>query len=248
MAKKYSETHDIVYYQCDTNGTLTLPTLLNIIIKTSSAQSDALNRGSDYVASFGLAWVITQYDIAITRLPSSGETVTVTTQATSYNKFFCYRNFWVHDEAGNECVFIKSTFVLMNIENRKMSSVIEDIIAPYESEKVKRIERGEKIQPVENGRSQDYRVRFLDIDGNKHVNNSKYLDWMTDVLGFDFLTSHTPERVLIKFDKEVEYGEIVDSIWSLKKQDGRPAVSCHQIKVNDTICAEATIFWQIKNE
>ena len=32
----------------------------------------------------------------------------------SYNKYFCYRNFWVHDEEGKECVFVKSTFVLMD--------------------------------------------------------------------------------------------------------------------------------------
>ena len=78
-----------------------------------------------------------------------------------YNKFFCYRNFWIHDEDGKELVKIESVFVLMDFVNRKMSSVNEEIIAPFESEKIKKIKRQEKIEKIDSGFMLPYRVRFM---------------------------------------------------------------------------------------
>jgi len=31
---------------------------------------------------------------------------------------------------------------------------------------------------------------------NGHVNNSKYLDWIFEVMGADFLTNHIPQKIL----------------------------------------------------
>lgn len=138
MAKRYTKKHEVSYYECDINQTMTFPSMLGIVIKTSEDQSDALDCGSKFVNSFGLTWVITNYSMTITRLPKVGETISITTQAMEYNKFFCYRNFWIHDEEGTELVKIESVFVLMDFVNRKMSSVNEEIIAPFESEKIKK--------------------------------------------------------------------------------------------------------------
>lgn len=161
MAQKYTKKHEVSYYECDINKTMTFPSMLGVVIKTSEEQSDHLGRGTDFVSSFGLTWVITNYSMKINRLPHVGETIDVTTQAMQYNKFFCYRNFWIHDEEGNELVEIESVFVLMDLVNRKMSSVNEEIIAPFESEKIKKIKRQEKIEPIESGLMLPYRVRFM---------------------------------------------------------------------------------------
>ncbi len=242
MGKKLTETHTINHYECDTTGKLTMPMLLNIVIKTSESQSEELGRGAKFVAKYGLTWVITRYDIQIKRLPQAQEKVFVTTEAVSYNKYFCYRNFWIHDENKEECVLIESTFALMNLENRKMGSVPEKLIAPFTSEKITKIKRGAKILPVTSHQFLNYRVRFSDIDGNQHVNNSRYFDWMLDVLGYDFLVEHEAESVAIKFDKEVEYGNEINSFWEFEQEE--PMSSRHQIKVGDLLCAEANIKWR----
>lgn len=243
MATKFTEKHEIQFYECDVTGKLTLPMLLNIVIKTSESQSEALGRGSDFVNSLGLGWVITQHEMTITRLPKTEELVSVTTEATSYNKYFCYRNFWIHDESGQECVAISSTFVLMDLTTRKMISVPLDIIEAYDCEKITKILRGTKISSLEeDSDAREYRVRFSDIDGNKHVNNSRYLDWMVDSLAYKFLTSHEPTFVNIRFDKELAYGNSVTSHW--QEASGEQLISKHRIKLDGTLCAEANISWR----
>lgn len=161
MGKKHTSSYEVAYYDGDFTGAMKIPALLAVVIKVSEEQTELLGRDAAYVARFGLGWVITNYEIEIHRLPKVGEKVAITTQAMSYNKYFCYRNFWVHDEEGNECVFVKSTFVLMDQKNRKISSVLPEIIAPFDSEKITKIYRHEKIEKVTEGNFLPYRVRFL---------------------------------------------------------------------------------------
>ncbi|MDT2740729.1 acyl-ACP thioesterase domain-containing protein [Enterococcus canintestini] len=241
MAVKYTRTHEVAYYECDVNQTMTFPAMIGVAIKTSEEQSDTLNRSAEFVHQFGLTWVITNYHFKINRLPKVGEVIQIATQAMEYNKYFCYRNFWFYDEKGNELLMIESVFVLMDIKNRKMASVPEEIIAPFESEKIKRIKRFPAITKVTNGQSLPYRVRFYDIDSNQHVNNAMYFNWMIDVLGFDFLTTHVPQAVNIRFDKEVEYGNEVMSHYEIIAED--TIESRHEIKIGTQLYCEANISW-----
>ena len=243
MASKFTEEHEIKFYECDVLGRLTLPMILNVVIKTSESQSDALDRGTDYVTKLGLGWVITQHEIKINRLPVVSETVKVTTQATSYNKYFCYRDFWIHDADGNECLTVSSTFVLMDLETRKMTSVPEALIQPYECEKIKKIKRGTPIESPDADRIiRPYRVRFSDIDSNRHVNNARYLDWMVDGLDYDFLVNHEPTAVNIKFDKEVAYGDEINCETTLINND--ELNSNHLVTLDGNSCSACNISWK----
>ena len=244
MGLKFSEQHQVKYYECDVTGHLTLPMLLNIVIKTSEAQGISLGRSGSYVQAQGFGWVITQHEIHLTQLPRTDQIVTVTTQAKSYNRYFCYRSFWLHDQEGNELVRIDSTFVLMDFATRKMTSVVDEIIAPYECPKVTKIQRGTKLLPFESTAEREYRVRFSDIDANQHVNNSRYLDWMVDCLDYEVLTHRRPTFVNIRFDKEVSYGSLVEAQWQASTDETGAFVSQHQIKDGDVLCAEANITWQ----
>lgn len=241
MGKRYSESHEIAYYECDTTQHLTIPMMLSMAIKVSESQSAVLGRDQEFVRQFGVTWVITQYEIHISRLPKSGEKVSVQTEAKSYNKYFCYRDFWIFDEQGEECVHIESTFVLMNLTTRKLSSVQLEIIEPYESEKITKIKRSEKLLALNEPESSMYRVRYSDIDTNKHVNNAKYFEWLLDVLGFDFLSNHEISRAIIKFDKEISYGNQIESHYEWEPDT---LISKHQIWVDQQVCASAQIEWR----
>ncbi|KAF1303973.1 MULTISPECIES: acyl-ACP thioesterase domain-containing protein [Enterococcus] len=244
MLAKYTNQHEVAYYECDVNQTMTFPAMIGVAIKTSEEQSAFLERDSAFVRSFGLTWVITNYLMTITRLPRVGETILVTTEATAYNKYFCYRNFWLQDQEGNELVKMESVFVLMDIENRKMSSVPEEIIAPYESEKIKRIKRYPKIPAIETGKSLTYRVRFYDIDSNQHVNNAMYFNWMIDVLGYEFLSAHVPQEVNVRFDKEVEYGHEIESHFEVISLADGQVETRHNIRMGEQTYCEAVITWK----
>ncbi len=241
MGIQYSEKHSIPYYECDVTQYLKIPTMVKMLIKISGEQSARLGVSDEYMHSLGLGWIILQHDLDITRLPKAGEIVTLTTEADSYNKFFCYRHFWVHDEEGNEIAMMRTIFAIMDLNERKMGSVSDELIAPFESEKIKKIIRGEKIEGVENITAQkEYNVRFYDIDTNRHVNNAVYLDWVVDSLDAEFLIAHEPRKISIKFNKEIRYGEPVVSAYEMSEE----GITKHRISSGDDVSCEAKITWE----
>ncbi len=72
---------------------------------------------------------------------------------------------------------------------------------------------------------------FFDIDGNQHVNNAIYFNWILDVLGYDFLTKYEPTNILVKFDKEVEYGQEVESHFETITEEGQLKTR-HEIRMS----------------
>lgn len=245
MGAIYQLEHEVAYYECDLNQNMTFPAVVSIAIKASTEQSDQLERGSDYVEKLGLTWIITQYEMTIQRLPKVEENIKIFTEPTEYNRFFCYRDFWFEDQEGNELLRITAAFALMGIENRKVSSVNEELMAPYDSPKVKKIRRWRKIESVKDGEKKDYHVRFYDLDSNHHVNNAVYFNWIIDVLGYYFLTTYQPKEVSIRYDKEVSYGNEIES-WSQVKR-AEDILTCHEIRLGDQLCCEANIKWKQKD-
>jgi len=52
-----------------------------------------------------------------------------------------------------------------------------------------------------------FRVRFDDIDLNKHINNAVYILWATEAVEADFRLAHNPAKISINFRKEGYMGE-----------------------------------------
>lgn len=244
MGLKYTEPHKMTYYECDVTNHATLPMLISIAIGASEDQNNRVNEDPMYVYNKGLGWVITQHEMWIHRYPEQNEEIYVTTEADTYNKYFCYRNFYIHDVEGHELMKMTSVFVLMDLKERHIVAVPNDVIEVYHSEKVTKIRRFDPIPELEDPQSQQYRVRFSDIDGNGHVNNAKYVDWFMDVLGYDFLCQFEPSYASIRFDHEVHYGNVIESEWEFHSNCDEHPVTVHRICSGDDSCAEAKIEWR----
>lgn len=244
---EFEMQHQITYYECDPKGYLTLGMLINLAVFASGSQSEALEIGEAAVKEVGGGWVITSYDIFVDHFPKIGEQVLLGTRATSYNKYFAFREFWVKDLAGNELAHINGVFVFMDMATRKMVRIPDEVIYPYHSAPVKRIprlHRPDEIQTEEAVTQKQYQVRYFDIDANLHVNNAHYFDWMLDALDADFLKTHTLTKMSIKYEREVRYGDLVTSqVTPAISSDQGQVMTKHQILVNQELHAQANCWW-----
>lgn len=240
MGAVFQLEHEVLYYEADTTGKLALPMMLNLAILASTKQSLALGVGPDFNHAQGLGWVVLQYDVDVTRRPAVGETITVQTEAVKYNPFFAKRTFTLVDAQGAELIAIDSTFAMIDMNARRMARLPKEQMGVYQAERVKQIERMTDPTPLVNVDAQQaYKVRYLDIDSNQHVNNSKYFDWLFDVLSPEFVQTHEPLNIKIKFENEVRLGEIVHSQVQMTGQR-----TLHRVMNDDTVAAEAEVVWR----
>ena len=242
MAEIFSMQHKVLYYEADVTDKLSLPMIFNLAVLSSTQESIALGIGPDYTHAKGLGWIILQHVVTINRRPRTDETVTLQTVAKEFNPFFAKRMYRILDADGNILVDIDALYALIDMDKRKMARIPEEMVDAYQPERVKKIPRQPEPVLVDDSkaidREQPYAVRYLDIDSNQHVNNSKYFDWMQDVLDTEFVKTHEPIQLNIKYEQEVRLG---DTIKSEVQFDGDTTV--HRIWSGETLSAEASIQW-----
>mgnify|MGYP001011717877 FL=1 len=240
MGLTYQMKMKIPFDMADMNGHIKLPDVILVSLQVSGMQSIELGVSDKTILEdYNLVWIITDYDIEVVRLPRFAEEITIETEALSYNRLFCYRRFTIYDEAGQELIHMMATFVLMDRDSRKVHAVEPEIVAPYQSDFDKKLIRGPKYELLEEPVSKDYHVRFYDLDMNGHVNNSKYLDWIFEVMGADFLTQYIPKKINLKYVKEVRPGGVITSA-----VEGTGLESKHEITSDGATNAQAIITWQ----
>ncbi|WP_423190034.1 acyl-[acyl-carrier-protein] thioesterase [Alkalibacterium sp. f15] len=243
MSQSYKQKQSVTYYMCDRTQQLTLSMLVNLLLNVSENHSAELNRQESVIREMGFNWIVLRYEFMVARMPRYKEEVEIETFATEYNKLFTYREFIVRDSNQNELIKVKTTFALMNIENRKMARIPSEVIAPYEAAFSERIRRNSKPHEVDqiHAVQTNYSVRYFDIDANQHVNNSKYIEWLLDSLNTSFMASHQMQHGIITFDKEVKEDDTVTS--KVSHRADTQIYTDHHILVGETIHATASFQW-----
>ncbi|WP_334352764.1 acyl-[acyl-carrier-protein] thioesterase [Companilactobacillus sp. HBUAS56257] len=238
----FSIETEVPYYFVNFTGDIRLSALIDIMLLTSEKQLHQADVDStEMVENNGLGWVVVQYHLDILQMPTLGQKLKVTTQATSYNKYFFYRNFWVEDLDGNVLAKAQSAFVLIDIKERKIVGAADRLDNKFGAEEVNRIQRFNRIKiPDDYDFKQKQHIGYYNIDVNKHVNNSYYFDWMIDTLDTDFIASHRIKSMDIKYEKELN---LDSQPVAYAKLDNTNNKSIHWIKDGDVLNVTAQFEW-----
>lgn len=244
MGHTYRETYRIPFELVDVNGNLRLHDFLAELLQISGRHSAGLGRSDTHVYdTYGCVWIVTDYEFTIISLPKINQTIQIKTEAVSYNKLICHRKFEIYDQADQLLLEIDAYFALMNFDQRKLVAVPDDLIGPYLSEKVKKIQRYTNYGSLEEPQVLSYPVRYFDLDINGHVNNSKYLEWVYESLGYNFLREHVPTKIHLKYVRELGPNKLIESSYQLMGK-----ISHHQIASDGQVNAQARIEWRQVDE
>jgi len=211
VIEKFTRDYAIRSYECDRNGQLRLVTLLNIFQDAADSHANLMGLGYDFCRSRGLAWVGSNYHIKIVRLPRWHETVHIITWPSEERHFGAIRDFRVEDEKGDTLITASSQWILIDF-NKKRPVCLKDNLPDYQVIPEKALESDfSKLPNTEHiSLRTEVKVRYDDIDVNKHVNNAVYPLWATEAVDETFRLQHTPEELEIAFKKEGHYGETID--------------------------------------
>lgn len=242
----YEMPHQLTYYECDDTGHPTMSMMLSMMTMVSDAHCISLGMDTATIQQTGGAWVITEYDGEVAAdQPTFGDQVILGTRALAYNRFFALREFWMTDASHEKrYLHLRATFVFMNLEKRRLMSIPKQLIEPFDSPEQKRLPHLANPATIisDDPASKEYQVRYFDIDVNHHVNNARYLDWLLDPLGGEFLRTHRPVSLVIRYQHEVREDATVTSQYQLVEDTGGLS-SRHALLVSGQVCATAEIGW-----
>ena len=243
MEPIYSEEFKITDLYIDCFGRLLPSKILYMMQEVAGNHFAQMAMDYDSLAQRGLFWAITRNKVQITRLPMRGETIRLETWPMPTTRVAYPRSIVAYDEAGNEVFRSITLWVLMDANNRSM-------VLPGKSgiDVVGTLRGNELASPLGLpakalvNRRKRY-VNFTDLDRNAHMNNTRYLDWVYDLLGADFHKDHTLREFTLCYLNEAREGQQLELSWDF------PEAGClmmdahrHQEDKSDRVFAAKLLF------
>ena len=218
MEPIYTQSFEITDLYVDCCGRLLPSKILYLMQEVAGRHFADLAMDYDALAQRGLFWAITRNKVQITRLPMRGETIRLETWPMPTTRVAYPRSIVAYDESGNEVFRSITLWVLMDLNNRAM------VLPGKSGIEVAGTLRGNELssplglpaKALSNRRSRY--VNFTDLDRNAHMNNTKYLDWIYDLLGSSFHGSHTIREFTVCYLNEAREGQKLELSWDFPEE------------------------------
>lgn len=191
MEPIYIQNFTIDDAHVDRYGAMKPASILYVAQEMGGAHSALLSVDYDSLASRNLFWAVTRHRVQISRIPRLGETIRVETWPLPPTRAAFPRSVVAYDAEGNECFRAMTLWVLMNLDTRKM------IVPGKSGISVPGTLRGNELAapggliPRPIGTPSTRKVAYTDLDRNGHMNNTRCMDWIADLLPSEFHETHT---------------------------------------------------------
>ncbi len=200
---------------CDCFGRAKPSFLLGIMQEAAGAQCAGLAMSWEEMAEKNLFWAITRQHLQITRLPRVYETITVETWPMPASRVAYPRSSIAYDAQGNELFRSVALWVLMDLETRAMVLPGKSGILVPGHLRGNELPSPKSLTPKALSTVTSRTVRFGHLDRNGHMNNTKYMDWVMDLLPGDFHRDHPLTEFTICYLSENREGDRVELHYAL---------------------------------
>ena len=218
MESIYTQNFNIADIHVDRYGKLKLSTLLYFAQEVAGRHFDGLAMTYEQLAEKGMFWAIIRQRVRITRLPQSGETIRLETWPMPNTRVAFPRSVVAWDEDGRELFRVISLWVLMDVNTRAMILPGKSGIALPGTLRGDELPAPGSLPAKQLLNHRNRTVCFTDLDRNGHMNNTKYLDWIADLLPSEFHRSHSPVEFTVCYLSEAREGQELLLNWEFTEE------------------------------
>ncbi|MDO5329869.1 MAG: thioesterase [Bacillota bacterium] len=199
----------------DGKGKLRLDSMLQIFQEISIAHVSSLGMPSSFTMAKNLIWVIGKERIEIERLPQYEEEISVRTWPGKRMIFIFPRYYEIADAKGHPIIRATSYWTLINFSTRKVADPVKEGIEVADESRGDELACPMALRFPELEKKTVFEPKFTDLDINGHVNNTKYMNVVQDLLPNDFLLNHDAKAIDIHWKKEIKIGDSVEIKYGL---------------------------------
>ncbi len=220
MEGGFEKTYEIYGTMTDCYSRLKLSSLFYLAQDAAEEHCQCLALDWDTLAQKQMFWAVIRHRVQVTRLPKRGEKILVQTWPMPTTRVAFPRATAAYDDQGRQLFRAISLWVLMDRNTRAM------ILPAKSGILVPGIERGDELTPPRAWAPRELpqilsrQVRFMDLDRNGHMNNTRYLDWVADLLPSEFYGAHQPKEVVLCYNAEALEGHRIDLKWDISDPEG----------------------------
>lgn len=199
----------------DRYGFLKPSMLLYMVQEVGGHHSELLQVDYDTLNSRNLFWAVTRHRGQVTRWPVRGETIRVETWPLPATRAAYPRSVSAYDAHGNEVFRCMTLWVLMDLNTRRMITPGKSGIIVAGTHREGELPAPTGLIPCPMGTRVSRKVSYSDLDRNGHMNNTRCMDWIADLLPSAFHEGHTITDFTVCYLAEAQEGQTLTLNWTL---------------------------------
>ena len=231
-----NEILNIRYYlnasECNAQRHISLPMLVQRLIEVATAHADELGVGYTHLRQYSKTWVLSRLNLSMKQFPDINSFYNIATWVSSINRHFTERCFTISDDEGNVLGEALTVWIAIDLETRRGGDMTEIMGHAKIADCTCSVGRGSKIPAVT---SPDFvrahKFGYCDIDFNRHVNSTRYIEALLNSHTVDFYDTHPISMFEIAYMDEIHFDDRVEIACSTNgnvttyeiTRDGAPA-------------------------
>ena len=207
MEPIYKHQFTVSEMHVDRFGRVKPSVLLYFVQEAAGHHCALLAVDHDTLSHKHLFWAVTRNRVQVTRLPRLGEKIFLETWPMPTTRVAYPRSVVAYDEKGNELFRSISLWVLMDDRTRAMilpgksGITVDGTLTGTELT----VPHAIASRPMANSRC--FTVGYSLLDRNGHMNNTRYMDWVDDLLDSPFHLDHPVQEFTLCYLNEAREGE-----------------------------------------
>ncbi len=182
--------------------------LVNMLIQSAISSADSLGFGFSGIRQQQLFWVLSRLTVEIYKPLMWYQEARVETWPKDIDGLLYLRDFSITDSKNNVAASAVSGWLAIDLSTKRpkrIEAAHEELFTSLKDRHALPA-APDKLAPVSEGETFLVRSTYFDLDLNKHVTSTRYIDWMMDTFPLDFVRSKYPRRISINFMKETMPG------------------------------------------
>ena len=173
----------------------------------------------DTLAGRNLFWAVTRHRVQVSRMPMRGETLRLETWPLPTTRAAFPRSVVAYDAQGNEVFRCITLWVLMDLNTRKMIVPGKSGIIVAGTLRGNELPAPNGLIPKPLGTQTSRTVAFTDLVRNGHMNNTRCLDWIADLLPSGYHAGHELREFTVCYLSEAREGQTLDLRWDFPEEN-----------------------------
>lgn len=212
MEKIFERTYFLTPTECNPQGRMPVTLLINRLIEVATLHANEVGIGYAYLAPTHRTWVLSRVGLEMQRYPGVNDHYTVRTWMAGINRLFSERNFEILDGAGNTIGWSRTIWAVLDTVSRQAADIsdMKWISGLFAEGMECRCPQLSRLRPLTEYESIPYRFTYCDIDFNRHVNSSRYIELLLNCWSLDYHDHNRLSRFEINYIHEAYYDEQVE--------------------------------------
>lgn len=241
MKKLFTETIDIDTYSCDSNDIIKASGIFQVCQECGRKQMAAQRPSYKELLDDGKAMMLSRIDMAAYDRINIGDEVVIATWPCESSRATFLRMYQIKRD-DKVVAEISSQWVLVEITSRKILKVSDVDFSNYYMGEYHEV-IGDKFKVPKDMEFETVgtkEIMYSDLDSNRHMNNTYYLDVISNYVPELCAGTHRVEKARIHFAKEAPFGDTI-TITRCKTGDGKYLFRTLKESGEKNIDAEITV-------